>query len=236
VLGLLAARRLGVATAEPGVDGALAKITRVLPAALRERVRAVQETLGFTRAAPDAAPPATATVLALADAARRARRVRVRYRSRGGEERERELDPYGLVVHGGRWYLAAHDHGAREIRTFRVDRVLEADILGQADPPPEGFDAVDHVSRALARVPWTHEVEVLLHTTAGEARARIPATVGELEDAPGGVLLRARAERLDGMARMLAGLGWPFTVRRPDELRAAVRELAGSLEACAARR
>src|SRR5438874_8687133 len=43
-LGLLAARRLGLTVTAPAVEGALAKIERVLPSALRERVQAVQET------------------------------------------------------------------------------------------------------------------------------------------------------------------------------------------------
>src|SRR2546430_6778216 len=45
VLGLLAARRLGLTLAAPATEGALAKVERVLPLALRERVRAVEETL-----------------------------------------------------------------------------------------------------------------------------------------------------------------------------------------------
>src|SRR5216684_1717243 len=44
-LGLLTARRLGLTAAAPAVAGALAKIERVLPSALRKRVQAVQETL-----------------------------------------------------------------------------------------------------------------------------------------------------------------------------------------------
>ena len=44
-LGLLVAKRLGLTIAAPAVEGALAKIDRVLPEALRERVQAVQETL-----------------------------------------------------------------------------------------------------------------------------------------------------------------------------------------------
>src|SRR5215217_1175316 len=55
-LGLLAARRLGLAAAAPAVEGALAKLERVLPAAVGERVRTVQEALGFTLA-PPAQPP-----------------------------------------------------------------------------------------------------------------------------------------------------------------------------------
>src|SRR2546430_16585618 len=42
-LGLLAAKRLGMAMAAPAVEGALAKIARVLPDALAARVQAGQE-------------------------------------------------------------------------------------------------------------------------------------------------------------------------------------------------
>ena len=43
------------------------------------------------------------------------------------------------------------------------------------------------------------------------------------------MLLRARAENLAGVAVMLAGLGWPFTVREPASLRDEVRALADRL-------
>jgi predicted DNA-binding transcriptional regulator YafY len=227
VFGLVAARRLGVQTA----DEALAKVHRVLPAALRARVEALEATLGFTRAGAEAVPPGNETVLRLSEAAQRRRRVRARYTSWRGEESERELSPYGLVVHAGRWYLAAHDHGRGELRTFRVDRMREAALGPPTDPPPDGFDAVDHVSRSLARVPWTWEVEVVLETSLDEAARRIPPTLGELVDVSGGVLLRMRVETLDYMARLLADLGWPFVIERPDELRRAVRELAARLDA-----
>ncbi|MFG2089532.1 MULTISPECIES: hypothetical protein [unclassified Spirillospora] len=44
-----------------------------------------------------------------------------------------------------------------------------------------------------------------------------------------------RAERLDGMPRMLAGLGLPFVIRRPAELRGHVRDLARTLDEQAGR-
>jgi hypothetical protein len=46
---------------------------------------------------------------------------------------------------------------------------------------------------------------------------------------PDGVRLTARAERLDGAAQMLAGLGWPFTIDRPDKLKDEIRALAARL-------
>jgi predicted DNA-binding transcriptional regulator YafY len=239
VLGLLAGRRLGMATAATATDSALAKIRRVLPAPVRDRVGAVEATLGLTLV-PRAAPtPATATVLTLAEAAREGRRARIRYRSWRGEETERDLDPYGLVLHSGRWYVTGHDHRRGQVRTFRLDRVLAVEPGAEAFTAPPGFDPVDQVMRSLAQVPYTHAVEVLLETSMAEARRRIPREVGTLTDAGGaaggGVLLRAQAERLDGMAHLLAGLGWPFVIREPAALRTAVRDLAGRLAAQADR-
>jgi predicted DNA-binding transcriptional regulator YafY len=229
ILGLLAGRRLGL----PGeaAESALAKVQRVLPATLRERVQALQETLGFTMAAREGAAPAAAAVLTLASAARERRRVRLRYRSWAGADSERDLDPYGLVLHSGRWYVTGHDHQSRQIRTFRVDRVMSVQPGTAAFEVPDSFDAVRHVTQSLAAVPYAHEVEVVLQTTLGQARARIPPTVATLTETAGGVVLWARAERLDGMAQMLAGLGWAFTIRRPQELRGAVRDLAARLTA-----
>jgi predicted DNA-binding transcriptional regulator YafY len=228
VFGLVAAGRLGLAT--DGVDGALAKIHRVLPDAVRSRVEALESTLGFTTA-PETAPPVSGgAALLLADAVRRRRRICVRYRTFDGNESRRELSPLGLVVHSGRWYLAAHDHGRDDLRTFRVDRISEAEVAeGTAASPPQGFDAVAHVRRSLASVPWPWEVEVLLDLAPERAAERLPATLAELAPEGDGTVLRMRVSSLDWMAGVLAGLGCSFTVRRPAELRASVEALARSL-------
>jgi predicted DNA-binding transcriptional regulator YafY len=53
-LALLAARHLGLAGAAPAVEGAIAKLERVMPEALRWRVRALQETVSIAVARPQA--------------------------------------------------------------------------------------------------------------------------------------------------------------------------------------
>jgi hypothetical protein len=70
---------------------------------------------------------------------------------------------------------------------------------------------------------------VWLDTTLERARRRIPPAMATLAEADGGVLLHARVERLDGMARVHAGPEWPFRIREPDELRAALRDHAAAL-------
>jgi predicted DNA-binding transcriptional regulator YafY len=235
VLGLVAARRLAIDSAGESVDGALVKIHRVLPATLRRRVEALETTLGFTTSGAAGVPVSGDVVLLLADAIRRRRRLRSSYRSFSGAETEREISPHGLVVHSGRWYLAAHDHTRDDLRTFRVDRMSRLVVIDEpALAAQDGFDAVTHVSRSLARVPWTWEVEVVLDVPVDQVANRIPPTLGELFETQDGTLLRMRVSSLDWMATVLAGLDCSFTVHRPAELRASVRRLADRLSASAA--
>ncbi|HEY3766492.1 MAG TPA: YafY family protein [Gaiellales bacterium] len=229
-LGVVAAGRLGLSGSADSAASALDKIHRALPDPLRRRVQSLEATLDFTAAAAAAVPVPADSALVLADAIRRRRRVRAGYRSYSGERTRRELSPYGLVVHSGRWYLAAHDHGRSDMRTFRVDRmrrVTGLDLPGQA--APDGFDAVAHVSTSLARVPWPWQVEVMLDLPLDQAARRLPGTLAELVDADGSTLLRMRVSSLDWMATVLARLDCPFTIRQPDELRASVRALAARL-------
>lgn len=226
-LGLLTARRLGLAAAAPAVEGALAKLDRVLPAQLREQVQAVQETLALDLAPPEAAPE-SAMVLAFSLAARQGRRLWLRYRS-GAAETERELDPYGLVYHAGRWYTAGWCHLRADLRVFRLDRVLAVEAREATFARPADFDCLTYVLQALATQPGTWVAEAVLRLAPEEARRRVSAAIATLEETTDGVLLRCHTDNLDWMARYLVGLECPFLVRRPPELRAALRRLADDI-------
>ena len=75
------------------------------------------------------------------------------------------------------------------------------------------------------------EVEVVLDLPPARAAERVPATLAELAEVDGRTLMRIRVESLDWTARLLAGLDCDFVVRRPDELRASISELAARLAA-----
>jgi predicted DNA-binding transcriptional regulator YafY len=227
-LGLLAARRDGL-----DADGALAKLHRVLPDRVRLRVEALEQTLQVTGPPRSAAPPHGEHLLLLAEAVVRGRRVHARYTSGEGVESDRELSPYGLVAHAGRWYVPAHDHGRGEPRALRADRFGAVRLGSIGAPPPPDFDAVAFVNRTLARVPWAHEVEVVLELPLDAATARFPPALAELEGRGERTLLRMRAESLDWVAGLLASAGCDFTVRRPDELRDSLQALAGRLSLAA---
>ncbi|HET6532738.1 MAG TPA: YafY family protein [Actinoplanes sp.] len=230
MLGLIAADRIGLTAEAPAAAAAAAKITRVLPAPLAGRLGALREALGFTmREAGPHDTPDSGTLLRLGEATRANERLTLTYRTRLDQVGARDFDPYGLVFHSGRWYAVGHDHRSGEIRSFRADRIAAISPAGQRFEPPPGFDPVDHLNRQLAARDYRWRVEVLIDGDLAELRRRLPAAMADLAETHGGVLMRCRAERLDGMAQMLAGLGRPFTVVVPDELRTAVADYAARL-------
>ena len=234
-LALLTARRLGLSGVAPAVEGALAKVERVMPEVLGGRIRALEESVIPAVAWPTRLPGG-AEVVALAEAVRGRRRVRLRYRSGLGEETERRVEPYAVVSREGYWYAVAHDHLRRRMRVFRLDRVLEAEVLGETFVRPPGFETPRQVLDSLAAFQgdrWS--VEVVLEATLEEAREQLPPMGVVLEEVEGAVIMRSSTSDLGWMARVLAGLGFPFAVRRPPELREALGRRAAEIAALARR-
>jgi len=236
VLGLLAARQMGLTVDVTATEGALAKIERVLPETLRAQVQAVAGvlTLDLRQAVQT---PASDVVKAGSVGAQESRRVWMRYRSSSGwhgapdAESEREIDPYGVVYRTGRWYCVGFCHLRQEPRMFRLDRVIAAELREQRFTRPASFDSLAFVLRSLATLPRELPLDVLVRTTLDEARQVMLPGAGTLDEDDGGVALRGTVQDPDWMARYLAGLRWPFVVRQPEELKAALQRHAASLVA-----
>lgn len=233
-VGLLAARSLGLAQGAAAVASAQAKLERVMPANLRRRVRAVDETVTLDLSqAPS--PRDNEALVALAAAAQAGRRVHMRYRSATGSDTGRDFDPYGLVHRGGCWYVAGMCHLRHGLRSFRLDRVRSVEALDVAFSRPPDFDAARHLTFSIASIPRAHEVEVLLKTDLPTALQVLRESIGLFEPCAGGVLLRSRTDSIDWYARQLAQVPFDFAVRRPQALRDALHrhavrllELAGT--------
>lgn len=229
VLGLAAADQLGMTTEAPAAAVALAKVHRLLPARLAPVLAYVEEAVGFPlRPRTAGVRPASPLLLLLSRAAGQRRRVVLSDRSWRGSPPPRQVDPYGVVFHNGVWYLTGHDHRLSALTTLRVDRIGAVDLVDETFTVPDGFDPVAYVARSVAgTAEW--EVEVLLEADPVLARRRVPEATAELVETADGVLLRARVARLEPVAHLLAGLGWPFTILQPGELRNVVRRYAADL-------
>ena len=124
---------------EKASEGALLKLLAALPAMYRQgaehaRRRIHIDTAGWSR------QEETAPLLpVLQDAIWSERKLRFTYqRGPGCQNVEREVDPLGLVAKGSAWYLVAGVAG--DIRSYRISRMLAAEVLDQPCAVPAGFD------------------------------------------------------------------------------------------------
>jgi len=227
-LGLQAIQQLGLSQTLPTIEGALAKVERVLPQTLRERVQAVQEAVVLDLTSrPHSEPNRYVMPLSLAAAQRK--RVWMCYQARLGEADERAFDCYGLVYHHERWYAVGYCHLRQETRIFRLDRIHALEIRDERFMPPANFDCLAYMIQTFAALPSRWLAEVLLQTSLEHIRDAVPATFATLEETPAGILLRAYDDDLYHTARFLVSLGCPFRVVQPPELVEEIRLLARTL-------
>ena len=227
-LGLLAARSLGLAGAAPAVASAQAKLERVMPAGLKRRVRAIDESVALDLERGSAASD-NAALTQLSAAAQARQRVHLAYRDGHGLASERDFDPYGLAWRGGRWYVVGFCHLRGGERSFRLDRVEAVRPLPSSFARPDNFDALGHLTRAIATLPRAYAIEVFLETDLATARREMFETVGVCEPEAGGTVLFAQADDLDWFARELARLPFRFSIRHPAALKTALRACAERL-------
>jgi proteasome accessory factor B len=100
-------------------------------------------------------------IYATLEAATRFRkRVSMKYQAAtNGMVSTRELDPYAMVYREGAWLVVGWCHLRKEIRSFRVDRIHEAEMAPKPKSPdferPADFDVKAYAQRS----PWTFTSE-----------------------------------------------------------------------------
>jgi predicted DNA-binding transcriptional regulator YafY len=216
-LGLLAARHLGLAEAAPAVASAQAKLSRIMPDGLKQRVSALDETVRLDLAAGRAVGNNAALVV-LSTAAQQGRRVHLRYRADSGAT-ARDVDPYGLAYYLGGWYAVGWCHLRGAMRTFRLDRIVEAALAAGKFVRPADFDALAHLRLSVASLPRAFPATVLLKTDLATAQRALPDTIGVFEQCADGVLMHNQSDDLAWLARQLAAVPFELDIIAPPRLR-----------------
>ncbi|MEV4618828.1 YafY family protein [Asanoa sp. NPDC049573] len=205
------------------------KLEAALPEALRERAQAIAQRfhLDASNWYTDGDP--SPHLAAVAAAVWEERRVTIHYR---GWEREveRTVEPYGLVLKGGRWYVVAVRAGGTRPVTYRVNQILALAATGETFTRPAGFDLAKH---------WQDQVtEFRAGLFTGEARIRL-SPVGQerrpvdnpTHDDDGWVTATIPIESVDHACGDLLRLGAEVEVLAPPELRDRLADTARKLAA-----
>lgn len=216
----------------------LLKVSAALPSFQRVALEHARQRLHLDPSSFFSTPERVPKLVTLRDAAWQDRRVRLRYRDFEGAESRREVDPYGLVMKGDRWYLVAGT--AEGPRVFRGARISEARTLSTRFERPTAFDLPVFWRRWCARFAEarpSYQVELRCDEAGLEALSQIRP------NRESALLSRSRRGS-DGRRRVtldfereaialsqLLPLGRAVEVIRPDGLRQRFIELAAQLAA-----
>ena len=197
------AAELGLGTV---VAAARLKVLAALPSELRVRASRLVERFHLDAAGWFHASEEVPHLAVLADAVWESRRILITYR-RGDQAVERSLEPLGLVLKAGTWYLVANSEG--QARTYRVSRISSAVASEEVVPRPQDFDlpaywdeSITAYERDAPRIAITLRID--------------PSVLGVLADAVGGQAVR-QAERIpandpEGWVHLRVTADWPEEV------------------------
>ncbi|HSI99901.1 MAG TPA: WYL domain-containing protein [Patescibacteria group bacterium] len=226
------AAELGLGTV---VAAARLKVLAALPAELRTRASRLVERFHLDAASWFNAGESVPHLGAVADAVWEARRITVGYRRAGGEV-DRILEPLGLVLKAGIWYLVAR--ADEQIRTYRISRFSRVTPTGDGFQRPAEFDLAGHWHASIAEYERdTPRIEVtirinersigLLADLVGIRAVRAAEEVPEPEE--GWRRLRLSVDWPEEVPGRLLALGDRLEVVGPAEVRERVVELASGV-------
>jgi predicted DNA-binding transcriptional regulator YafY len=211
-------------------------VLAALPAELRTRASRLVERFHLDAGAWFRPGEPVPHLAALASAVWEGRRVSIAYQ-RGDRDVERTLDPLGLVLKAGTWYLVAVAVVPGEVRTYRVSRVRRVTASQEPAQRPGDFDLATYWAEAAAAyerdVP-TVSVSIridpryrgMLGELVGERAMRGAERLPDADDPDGWRHLRLELDWPDEAPARLLALGDHVEVLEPPEVRRQVVKLA----------
>jgi predicted DNA-binding transcriptional regulator YafY len=170
---------------------------------------------------------------AVANAVWTEQRLKIRYESWQGEV-EREIDPLGLVLKAGTWYVVARASG--KVRTYRLSSILELRRSGESFRRPRDF-GLEHYWRESTRrfeAELYRDTALLRASTRGLKRLRnlsaaVAAAIDRAKarpDAQGWSRVTIPIESIEHAAGQLLALGPEVEALAPPALRERLADLA----------
>lgn len=237
------------------IEAAMRKLAAALPAVQRqgaERVRGLVhvDTAQWFRPAEE-----VYYLKLLQEAVWGSLHITMRYQASSGARSRFFVSPYGLVAKAGVWYLVGASlrerrvygvanvkEARQDIATFRVSRIITAELTDESFQRPANFDLASYwtawCAEFEANLPRYHallrvapDMLPILPTIYGEGVRKLIAEAGP-PDAEGWITLSMAFENFDAARTSILGLGTGAEVIEPIELReGVVRAAAGVVAA-----
>jgi len=203
-----------------------AKLASCLPGPLRTGLTSDRIKIG-------SATPRGPQFRRLHDAVAERRRIRIRYASRAsGRTADREVDPYALIFRKHAWYLIARCRTRREVRKFRVSRILSVLYTPLHFPEPKEFSLQGYTSGwwEVFGGPPTNVAVRFRRQVADLIRGRTPHPGQTIQELPGGdIIYRVNVRGIQEIGWWIMQYGPAAEVLEPKELRDLIRDNAENM-------
>jgi predicted DNA-binding transcriptional regulator YafY len=207
--------------------GAMAKLENLLPDEQRQEIAWARRSLLATGLHRSDQQALAATLDKLRSATREHRRVHMSYQGR--EPSTRNLDPYALVHRSGWWYVIGYCHLRKAMRTFRIDRINNLEVLENGFSLPADFDLQAYLALEPQMQPAVRAHLRFNPQFAGMARNNRPFWENLEERPDGAVDVTFQAPDLEWAASTALAYGPAVEVLEPPELRRMVVGWAGEV-------
>jgi predicted DNA-binding transcriptional regulator YafY len=234
---------LPAAAAELGLGTMLAaaqlKLQAALPAELRERAQRVQERFHLDAPGWYQDGDSSVHLAAVADAVWNQQPIEVRYRRWAPPtEVTRTLEPYGVVLKTGKWYLVARSDG--EFRTYRVNQILGLTTGSGRFDRTAGFDLPSYWASSVsdfraglyrdeARIRLSPEGRQRMRETMSSAVVAAADQTAAAADDQGWVTVVVPIESVEHAHGEFLRLGADVEILAPATLRDRMQQTARSL-------
>lgn len=215
--GLRALQLLGLQTLTPAAETVHAKLLRVLPDTMRQQMTILEQAVQMD-IAPWVVDTDTAVLQQLLQAVRQTRVVRLSYLGQSKTPTVRPVQIYQVVHLGGRWYAVGWCELRHDIRSFRLDRIEQLELLEQTFIPPANFDALTFLHRTIIDTPKTYQISVWLEFPPDVLRGKLSLWATELVAEKAGTRMQCQRSNLERFAALLLGLGCMVQIEQPPEL------------------
>jgi predicted DNA-binding transcriptional regulator YafY len=140
---------------------------------------------------------------------------------------ERSVDPYGILVASGAWYVIGYCSMRKGIRVFRVDRIVGIRLTDDRFEIPDEFDIEEFVrAGSIFRAANTDTARVRY---SGRAAQRMEDDERAERQPDGSLLVSHEVAEPDWVVRHVLGFGGEAVLEAPPELRTRVAEAASRI-------
>ncbi|MBM3829119.1 MAG: WYL domain-containing transcriptional regulator [Verrucomicrobia bacterium] len=211
---------------------AIRKMEQGLPDTISLNLADVEQTISFRTTVEPVLDLAVFDTLAKATAARH--QLELTYRKPGQAAPERRVvDPYHFANINGEWFLFAHDHGRKDVRTFVPARIVAVRETGRSFPRPQKFSLEKRLRDSFGVHSAEGEFDVCIRFDASVAdyirEKRWHASQQVTNQPDGGLELRMRLSSLVEVERWVLAWAGRAVAVSPPKLVAAVRAGAAKL-------